>query len=140
MTAASRDYGLTIGTRDAEKIALADLGREIVYAPNAETEQRKAPLVGRRGFELQQLGQGCSSGLMHRRAHCHLDGFQIQIAGLAARVKDHSQQLVYFAPDLLADRFRLFFSAGDIPSSPTGRKRQICSLTRTSSRQSSWKR
>ena len=37
-TAASRDYGLTIGTRDAEKIALAELGRDIVYAPNHETE------------------------------------------------------------------------------------------------------
>src|SRR5437899_10800267 len=34
LTAASRDYGLTVGTRDAEEIALADLGRDIVYAPN----------------------------------------------------------------------------------------------------------
>jgi hypothetical protein len=38
LTAAARDYGLTIGTRDTEKIALADLGREIAYAPNAEVE------------------------------------------------------------------------------------------------------
>lgn len=38
LTAAARDYGLTIGTRNDEKIALADLGREIVYAPNAEAE------------------------------------------------------------------------------------------------------
>lgn len=38
LTAASRDYGLTIGTRDTEKIALADLGRELVYAPNQEVE------------------------------------------------------------------------------------------------------
>jgi len=38
LTAASRDYGLTIGTNAAEKIALADLGRELVYAPNAEAE------------------------------------------------------------------------------------------------------
>ncbi len=38
-TAASRDYGLTIGTRDAEKIALSELGREIVYAPNQDSER-----------------------------------------------------------------------------------------------------
>ena len=39
LTAASRDYGLTIGTRDTEKIALADLGREIVYAPDPDAEK-----------------------------------------------------------------------------------------------------
>jgi hypothetical protein len=38
LTAASRDYGLTIGTNAAEKIALTDLGRDLVYAPNPETE------------------------------------------------------------------------------------------------------
>ena len=38
LTAASRDYGLTVGTREAEKISLEELGREIVYAPNAEAE------------------------------------------------------------------------------------------------------
>jgi hypothetical protein len=38
LSAASRDYGLTIGTRDTPKITLAELGREIVYAPNPETE------------------------------------------------------------------------------------------------------
>jgi hypothetical protein len=38
-TAASRDYGLTVGTREALKISLEPLGREIVYAPNAEAEQ-----------------------------------------------------------------------------------------------------
>ena len=38
LTAASRDYGLTTGTRDTQKIALEELGREIVYAPNPETE------------------------------------------------------------------------------------------------------
>jgi hypothetical protein len=40
LTAASRDYGLTIGTRDTETIALADLGRDIVYAGNPENELR----------------------------------------------------------------------------------------------------
>ena len=38
LTAASRDYGLTIGTSTAEKIALADLGRDIAYAPDPATE------------------------------------------------------------------------------------------------------
>ena len=38
LTAASRDYGLTSGTRDTPKISLEELGREIVYAPNAEAE------------------------------------------------------------------------------------------------------
>lgn len=37
-TTASRDYGLTSGTRDAPKIALEDLGRDIVYAPNPDAE------------------------------------------------------------------------------------------------------
>jgi nucleoside 2-deoxyribosyltransferase len=39
LLAASRDYALTIGTPSAPKIELADLGREIVYAPNPETER-----------------------------------------------------------------------------------------------------
>lgn len=39
LTAASRDYALTIGTNAADKIELAELGREVVYAPNEETEQ-----------------------------------------------------------------------------------------------------
>src|ERR1700730_3823845 len=39
VTAASRDYGLTIGTTGAEKITLTDLGRDIVYAPNPEAEK-----------------------------------------------------------------------------------------------------
>ncbi len=37
-TAASRDYGLTQGTRETAKVSLEELGREIVYAPNQETE------------------------------------------------------------------------------------------------------
>jgi hypothetical protein len=39
LTAASRDYGLTIGTSTAERIALADLGRNLVYAPNSDAER-----------------------------------------------------------------------------------------------------
>ncbi|MBZ5697770.1 MAG: hypothetical protein LAN18_04415 [Acidobacteriia bacterium] len=38
MTAASRDYGLTVGTATADKIALSDLGRELAYAPNPTVE------------------------------------------------------------------------------------------------------
>jgi hypothetical protein len=39
LTAASRDYGLTIGTSTAEKISLTDLGRDLVYAPNPDAEK-----------------------------------------------------------------------------------------------------
>lgn len=38
LTAASRDYGLTSGTRDTPEIQLEELGRNIAYAPNPETE------------------------------------------------------------------------------------------------------
>jgi hypothetical protein len=41
VTAASRDFGLTAGTRDTETIALAELGKEIVYAPSVEVERVK---------------------------------------------------------------------------------------------------
>jgi hypothetical protein len=50
---------------------------------------RKAPLFGRRNGELQQFGERRGSGLMHRRAHGHLDGFQIQTTCLAATSEDH---------------------------------------------------
>lgn len=39
LTAASRDFGFTVGTRDTEKITLTDLGRDLVYAPNPDTER-----------------------------------------------------------------------------------------------------
>ena len=41
LTAAARDFGLTTGSRDTETIALTDLGRELVYAPNPTTEEAK---------------------------------------------------------------------------------------------------
>lgn len=41
LAAAARDFGFTVGSRDTDKIELADLGREIVYAPNAEVEHAK---------------------------------------------------------------------------------------------------
>jgi nucleoside 2-deoxyribosyltransferase len=40
LLAASRDYGLTVGMVTAEKIELADIGREIAYAPNPEAEKK----------------------------------------------------------------------------------------------------
>ena len=41
VAAASRDYGLTIGTRDTEKIELAELGRAIVFAGDEPTKRQK---------------------------------------------------------------------------------------------------
>lgn len=40
-SAASRDFGLTLGSRDTKEISLTDLGRQLVYAPNPETEHKK---------------------------------------------------------------------------------------------------
>lgn len=39
--AAARDYGLTVGTRDTEKIELAPLGRELFFAGDEETKNAK---------------------------------------------------------------------------------------------------
>ena len=44
ISAASRDYGLTIGTRDTAEIALTDLGRRAVY-PDSDREQYDANLA-----------------------------------------------------------------------------------------------
>jgi hypothetical protein len=41
VTAASRDFGLTSGSRNSVKIELTELGRDIVYAPNPEAEHEK---------------------------------------------------------------------------------------------------
>ena len=41
IAAASRDYGLTIGTRDTEEIALAPLGQDIFFAKDEETRKQK---------------------------------------------------------------------------------------------------
>src|SRR6266568_3798021 len=45
LTAASRDYGLTIGTRDSATIRLTDLGRQAVY-PGSDEEERQAQVGG----------------------------------------------------------------------------------------------
>ena len=69
-----------------------------------------ALLFCRRGCELQQFGQRGGAGMVHGRAHRHLHCFQIQTPGLAPTVEDDAQELIYFAHDFLADRFRRFFS------------------------------
>lgn len=40
-TAASRDFGLTIGTRNTPKVELTELGKAIAYAPDHEAELQK---------------------------------------------------------------------------------------------------
>lgn len=47
---------------------------------------------------------------MHRRADDSLDGFEVQVAGFAAILKDRAQQSIYFAGNLLPDRFSRFCS------------------------------
>jgi hypothetical protein len=41
LCASARDYGLTIGSRDTAQVALDDLGRAIVYAPNPKSRREK---------------------------------------------------------------------------------------------------
>lgn len=41
LTAAARDYGLTIGSSKTEKIEIDKLGKEILYAPDPQTEKNK---------------------------------------------------------------------------------------------------
>ena len=51
---------------------------------------------------------------------------------LAAIIKDHTQQLIYFVRDFLADRFGCFFSCADTAGSCRGRNGRS-SLTAKSS-------
>jgi hypothetical protein len=41
VTAAARDFGFILGSRDAKKIELTPFGRDSVYAPDLETERQK---------------------------------------------------------------------------------------------------
>jgi hypothetical protein len=97
-------------------------------------------LIRSRGGKLQQLGQGGGTRTVHGRADCGLDRFQIQMPGLAPATEDHTQKLIYFARDFLADRFCRFFSWADGIASATGRSLQICSFTSRSCSPSSRKR
>ena len=51
LTASSRDYDLTIGTRDTEKIELSSLGRQLVY-PKSPQEESEAIQTAFRSVEL----------------------------------------------------------------------------------------
>ncbi|PRX32136.1 hypothetical protein B0G75_104155 [Paraburkholderia sp. BL18I3N2] len=51
LTAASRDYGITIGTRDTPKIELTELGRKVVY-PKSPTEFAEAMTAAFRNVAL----------------------------------------------------------------------------------------
>lgn len=51
LTAGSRDYGFTLGTREAEKIELTDLGRKLVY-PKSPAEESSAIQEAFRNIEL----------------------------------------------------------------------------------------
>jgi hypothetical protein len=74
---------------------------------------------------------------MHGATHGHLHSLQIHLAGFAPSGEDHLQQPGYFVLDFLLDCFRRFFSSG-VKVSSTGRRRQICSFTSTSSRPYFW--
>jgi hypothetical protein len=77
---------------------------------------------------------------VHGGTHRRFDCFQIQTPGLAPAAENDAQELIYFARDFLADRFRRFFSCADGTASVTGRSLQICSLTSNSRSPSSRKR
>jgi hypothetical protein len=93
---------------------------------------RNGALVGGRDAQAQQLGQNCCPELVHFRAHQHLDGFQVQVLGLAPAGEEHAQQSVHFARDFPLDGFDRFFSSGERVSA-TGRARQIFSLISSNS-------
>ena len=113
-------------------------GAQFLIASLVTAGARDAPLFGCGSRELQQLVERRSAGMVHGRTHRHLGSLQIETARLAALLEDDAQELIYFARDLLADRFRRFFSCGVEVVSSTGRKRQTCSLTSTNSRPSCW--
>src|ERR1039457_3284972 len=94
---------------------------------------RKGVLLGGRRRELQEFAERGCPGVVHGRAHSHLDGLQIQMPRPTATTKDDAQQLVYFARDFLLDRFSRFFSSGESTSGSDGRSWQICALTSISS-------
>ena len=82
--------------------------------------------------ELKQLAERGRARPVQGRAHRHLGRFQIEVTRLAPFLENNPQELIYFARDLLADRFRRFFSGSlKASSSSTGRNWQIFSLTST---------
>lgn len=82
---------------------------------------------------MQELTEHTGASAVHGGTRRGLDGFQIEVAGLAPCGEDDVEKLSYFADDLLLDRFRRFFSC-ELSVSSTGRARQIFSLTSTKDR------
>jgi len=95
-------------------------------------------MIDIRRLELQQLRKGGSPGLMHRGADGCLYTLQIEAAGGLAVAENDAQQLLYFAGNFLANRFRRFFPWAVCSASSTGRKRQIFRLTSTRSSVKPW--
>jgi hypothetical protein len=81
---------------------------------------RDVSVVDLWGRETQEFVQCYSAGTMHSGTHCHLDGFQIEAAGLASSLEEDTQQSIYLARGFLTDRRGRFFSCGGTKSS-TGR-------------------
>ena len=95
-------------------------------------------MVGIRRRKLEEFGQRRRTCAVHGGTHGRLDRFQIEAAGLATTGENNPQKLIYFARDLLADRFRRFFSWSGEDSSSVGRRRQISAFVSTNSRLSCW--
>ena len=75
------------------------------------TGARHLALVQAGRIAPQQLAHRGRSGSMHGSPHGHLDGLQIECAGLALLLKDKPQKRAHFPFDFLPNRFRGFFPA-----------------------------
>lgn len=107
------------------------LGAHFLETRRVTTRTRHLKAIGVRRFELQQLYQRRSPGVMHRGTDHGLDTLQIEAAGCPAVAENDEKQLIYFAGDFLLDRFGRFFSWADGAVSVTGRSWQIRVLTST---------
>jgi hypothetical protein len=89
---------------------------------------------------FQQFTQGGCCGLMQGGPQGGFHGLQIRSAAFVTLGEDATQQLVYFARDLLMDCSSRFFSCSVQPPRccSTGRSSQIFSLIRTKSSLSFW--
>jgi len=104
----------------------------------ARTRQMAQLWGGRSVF--QQFTQGGCSGLMQGGPQGGFHGLQIRSTAFVTLGEDATQQLVYFARDLLMDcSSRFFYSSVQPPRCcSTGRSAQIFSLIRTKSSLSFW--
>jgi len=131
-------------------VALMAVRAEVITSPEANLAQRghnlfdasavalcrvSTPtgyLLRFRGRHREQMLQSGRAGAVHRGAHQHLYCFQIHFAAVPAAGEDHLKQAAHLPFRFPLNRFGRFFSRG-VSVSSTGRKRQICSLTSTSS-------